>query len=318
MEIEKEAVVIPDRPPVALKRKVDRKVLTSSLRAYLFLVPTFILIIVFSYYPAASALYYSFTSWNGVLVGEWIGLKNFVEMTQDKVLMASLSNMLKVIIWSLAITLTVPLFVAELIDSLRNGRAQYWYRLAFVVPIVVPHVVTLLVWRFIYDPDIGLLTGLLTSLGFEVNTRWLGDPNLALYCLMFIGFPFAAGTNVLIYLAGLQAIDSEIRDSARLDGATGWRRLRHIDLPLLRGQIRLLGILAMIGSIQGFGAQLVLTRGGPGYATMVPGMWMYDQAFSYSRMGYAAAIGTTMFIVILILTFVSMRMMRSTTEYVAR
>jgi len=212
----------------------------------------------------------------------------------------------------------VPLLVAELIYALRNNRAQYWYRLLFVAPIVVPFVVTLLVWRFIYDPDLGLLNALLDRLGISFQSRWLGDPDLALYCLLFIGFPFAAGTNVLIYLAGLQSIGESVIDAAKLDGATGLRRMISIDLPLIMGQVRLLGILSLIGGIQGFGAQLVLTRGGPGYATMVPGMWMYETAFSYSRMGYASAIGTSMFIVILGLTLVIMRSVESSTDYTAR
>ena len=302
----------------ARKRVLNRRLVFSSLQAYLFLLPTFALIGLFSYYPAVLALYHSLTNWNGVLLADYVGFDNFREMVRDKVLLASLSNMLTVSIWSLVVTLTVPLLVAELIYSLRNSRAQYWYRLLFVAPIVVPFVVTLLVWRFIYDPDLGLLNALLPRLGIAFHSRWLGDPKLALYCLLCIGFPFAAGTNVLIYLAGLQSIGESVMDAAKLDGALGLRRIINIDLPLIIGQVRLLGILSLIGGIQGFGAQLVLTRGGPGYATMVPGMWMYETAFSYSRMGYASAIGTSMFIVILGLTLVIMRSMQSSTEYNAR
>jgi ABC-type sugar transport system permease subunit len=300
------------------KRGVSRRLVLATLQAYLFLLPTFALIGLFSYYPAVLALYHSLTDWNGVLLAKYVGLDNFREMLRDQVLMASLSNMLKVVCWSVLITLTVPLLVAELIYSVRSHRAQYWYRLLFVAPIVVPFVVTLLVWRFIYDPDLGLLNALLDRLGLEFQSRWLGDPKLALYCLLFIGFPFAAGTNVLIYLAGLQGIGDSVIDAAKLDGAIGLRRIISIDLPLIMGQVRLLGILSLIAAIQGFGAQLVLTRGGPGYATMVPGMWMYETAFSYSRMGYASAIGTSMFIVILGLTLVIMRSVESSTEFNAK
>lgn len=309
------------RPAVqtrANKKGINRRLLISSLQAYLFLLPTFALIGVFSYYPALLALYHSLTDWNGILLADYVGLNNFREMLNDQVLQASLGNMVTVAIWSLVVTLTVPLLVAELIYALRNNRAQYWYRLLFVAPIVVPFVVTLLVWRFIYDPDLGLLNALLERLGISFQSRWLGDPDLALYCLLFIGFPFAAGTNVLIYLAGLQSIGESVIDAAKLDGATGLRRIISIDLPLIMGQVRLLGILSLIGGIQGFGAQLVLTRGGPGYATMVPGMWMYETAFSYSRMGYASAIGTSMFVVILGLTLVIMRSVESSTDYTAR
>jgi raffinose/stachyose/melibiose transport system permease protein len=305
---------VAERPKVARSRM---KLLRSSLLAYAFLLPTFALIAVFAYYPAFSALYHSFTNWNGVLIAKWIGISNFREMTHDRVLLASLGNMVKVAVFVLVLNLTVPLAVAELIFSLRSTVAQYWYRLVFVVPIVVPWVVTLLVWRFIYDPDIGLLTSAATALGIELHTRFLGDPKIALYCLMAIGFPWAAGTNVLIYTAGLQGIGEQIHDSGKLDGATGFKRVFYLDLPLILGQIRLLAVLAVIGGIQGYGAQLVLTNGGPGYATMVPGMWMYQTAFAYSRMGYASAIGTSMFVVIMGLTLLVMRSLRPSTDFMA-
>ena len=293
------------------------RLIKTSLTAWLFLLPTFILILVFSYFPAFSALYHSFTDWNGFAEPRFILFDNFEQMMTDRVMLASLRNMLIVSGWSLLVALIPPLVVAELIDSLRSARAQYWYRLLFVVPIVVPLVVTLYVWNFIYDPDIGLVKTVFDSFGWDLQTRMLGDFNNALYFLMLIGFPFASGVNVLIYLAGLQNIDQEVRDSAQLDGATAWRRVLYIDLPLLKGQIRLLGILALIGGIQGFQAQYVLTDGGPGYATMVPGMWMYRQGYNYAEMGYASAIGTTMFVLILILTIFSMHRFRSQTEYVA-
>lgn len=296
------------------RKKLNRQLVINSLHAYLFLLPTFILIGVFSYYPAVGALYYSLTNWNGLLKARFIGLANFQEMIRDQVLLESISNMVIVSIWSVVVTLTVPLLVAELIYAVRSARTQYWYRLAFIVPIVVPSVVTLLVWRYIYDPDFGLLTAFLGGIGLPSDSRWLGDPDLALYCLMFIGFPFAAGTNVLIYLAGLENIGESVLDAAAIDGAVGLRRILSIDVPLILGQIRLLGILAVISAIQGFGVQMVLTQGGPGYATMVPGMWMYQTAFSYSRMGYASAIGTSMFILILFLTLASRRFASSDVE----
>lgn len=296
---------------VVLKRIHPPRRIIESMVPYLFLLPTFALILVFSYYPAASALYHSFTDWNAITTPQFLGINNFAEMVRDKVLLASVGNMLKVAIWGLLITLTAPLLVAELIYAVRSSRWQYWYRLLFIVPIVVPGVVILLVWSFIYNPDVGLFTSLFKAFGIEINTRWLGDPKIAMYCLMFIGFPFAAGTNVLIYLAGLQGIDDAIIDAATLDGAVGLKRVRFIDLPMIMGQIRLLAVLSIIGGIQGYGSQLVLTNGGPGYSTMVPGMWMYQTAFMYSRMGYASAIGTTMFILILGLTLITMRSTRT-------
>lgn len=290
----------------------------NTLTAWLFLVPTFVLLFLFSYYPAVSALFHSLTDWSGLYPYEnFLLLENFSELISDRAILTSLRNMALVMIWSLFSSLVPALLVAVMIDSLRSGRAQYWYRLLFVAPIVVPLVVTLNVWSFIYDPDIGLVKTIFDANGWELQTRMLGDPHNAMYFLLFIGFPWVSGVNVLIFLAGLQAIDQEIRDSAQLDGATGFRRFLYIDLPLLLGQIKLIGILAVINGIQGFHAQFILTRGGPGYATMVPGMWMYIQGYNYYRMGYSSAIGSVMFILILMLSMFILQRFRSPAEHVA-
>lgn len=298
--------------------RVSPRLLRSSITAWIFLLPAFALMLMFSYYPALSALIHSFTNWTGLYPPEdFIFLDNFQELLTDRTVRASITNMTIVMVWSLFTAVLPALLVSAMIDSLRSNRAQYWYRLLFVAPIVVPLVVTLNVWSFIYDPDIGLVKNIFDSFGWDLQTRMLGDPRYAIYFLVAIGFPWVSGVNVLIFLAGLAAIDQEVRDSAHLDGATGLRRFWHIDLPLLRGQIKLLGILAVINGIQGFHAQFILTRGGPGYATMVPGMWMYIQGYNYYRMGYSSAIGSVMFILILILSMFILQRFRSPTEHVA-
>jgi raffinose/stachyose/melibiose transport system permease protein len=132
--------------------------------------------------------------------------------------------------------------------------------------------------------------------------------------LMFMGFPWVGGFGLLIYYAGLQNISSDVFDSARIDGATGWTRFRFVDLPLLLGQIKLLVVLGFIGGLQGFQTQLLLTNGGPGYSTMVPGMHLYQNAITFDRMGYACAIGVALFVVILAITYINMKYIRSSAE----
>ena len=131
------------------------------------------------------------------------------------------------------------------------------------------------------------------------------------------GFPWVSGIAVLIYLAALNNIGEELFDAARIDGALGFTRVRTIDFPLVLGQVKLLSVLAIIGSLQGYAMQLVLTKGGPGYATEVPGLVMYQEAFSYQRLGYACALGLVLFVVILALTYINLRYIRSSVEYEA-
>jgi raffinose/stachyose/melibiose transport system permease protein len=130
-----------------------------------------------------------------------------------------------------------------------------------------------------------------------------------------VGFPWIAGINFLIYLAGLQGIPTEVMDAAAVDGATGFRRFWLIDLRLIMGQIKLLVILSVVFSLQSFVLILIMTNGGPGYASMVPGLLMYKAAFQDGRFGYACAIGTVLFVVIFALTYINMRYIRSETDH---
>ena len=284
--------------------------------SYLFLLPTFVLIILFSYYPIFSALGHSFTEWRGSGESSWVGLANFREMARDDVLGEATGNALKLLAAGLVITLTAPLLAAELIFSLRHPRHQYLYRVLFLVPMVVPGVVILLIWGFLYDDNLGLINRTLGTLGLaRLQQSWLGDTHIALYSLMFMGFPWVGGFALLIYYAGLQNIPGDVFDAARIDGAVGWSRFRMIDLPLLLGQIKLLVVLGFIGGLQSFQTQLLLTNGGPAYSTTVPGIHLYQNAIQFDRMGYACAIGVALFLVILGITYLNLRYLRSSTEY---
>ena len=172
-------------------------------------------------------------------------------------------------------------------------------------------VVTILIWQFIYDPYAGVLNSVLRAVGLGGLTQnWLGDPRIALYSVMGSAFPFIGGVAVLIYLAGLQSITTEIFDAAAIDGAHGMRRFFTIDLPLIMGQIKLNLVLAIIGGVQNFAGILILTNGGPAGATEVPGLYMYNVAFQYGKIGYASAIGVLIFLCIHVLTFLNMRYLR--------
>lgn len=281
---------------------------------YLFLLPTFALLLTFNYYPALSALFHSFFQWNGANFMEWNGLNNFVRIFQDEVMRTAFKNMFILSGFQLLISISFPLLAATLIFHLKDLKFAYFYRVMYVVPMVVPGMVTLMIWRFIYNPQIGLLNTLLRELGMPTRV-WLGDFQYALYAIIFMGFPWIAGTSMLIYLAGLQGIESSLLDAAAIDGASGVKRFWYIELPLVTSQIKLIVVLTLIGAIQGFANVLVMTGGGPGTTTMVPGLWLYKNAMNYNKMGYACAIGTFLFIVTMALTFLNLRFVQSSAEF---
>jgi ABC-type sugar transport system permease subunit len=280
---------------------------TSIVVIALMLAPTLVLLALFNYYPAVLGLSRAFTRWETGEDPQWIGLSNFVAMWHDEFLHLSLRNLLVLLVANVLKTLTMPLLVAELLMSLRSPRWQYVMRTAFILPMVVPGMVTMLLWSFIYDGSVGLLNQILETLGMGGLTRsWLGDSGTALWAIIGIGFPWAGGLALLIYLASLNAISGDVWDSCQVDGVGGLKRVWYVDLPLLLPQVRLLVILTLIGVLQDFGSILVLTGGGPGLATHVPALHMYFQAFRFGHMGYAAAIGLTLFVAIFTLSLLNL------------
>jgi len=306
--------------PTSLAPRGKKKSLATRLRnyapIYLFLLPTFLLLSIFTFYPIVSAFWHAFFRWTG-LTSEFVGLGNFREMFMvDRAFQASLPNVLKLTAFRLAVAMTVPLLAAEVIFSLRSSRMAYFWRVLLVVPMVVPFVVMVLVWLFIYDPQGGVINTILRSLGLDDWTQlWLGDIRLALWCVGFFGFPWVSGLNLLIYLAGLDSIPHELFDAAAIDGANRIRRFFSVDIPMIMGQVKLIFIMTLITQLQNFQDILIFTNGGPGHATMVPGLVLYHSAFFYNKMGYASAIGVFLFIIIFVITVINMRFIRSDIEY---
>lgn len=291
----------------------------ANRTVYLFLAPSFLLMLLFSYYPFLSAIQHSFTRWTVGGVSRFVGLNNFIELAGDDIFRTALVNLLLLSAFAIVVNVTAPLFAAELVFNMKSARLQYASRALLVFPMVVPFIVMVLVWGFIYDAEVGIINQFLSLVGLEELRRaWLGDQRFALPAMMFIGFPWVGGFSLLIYLSGLQAISSEILDSALIDGVNVVKRFWFIDLPMVLGQVKLILILSVINSLQSFGVQLILTEGGPGFATLVPGLYMYNMAFWYARMGYATTIGFVLFILIFGLTYLNFKGIRVETEYVAR
>ncbi len=267
--------------------------------AYFFVLPAVALILLFSYYPALMAFYYSLTDFSLRSVTEFVGLANYRKiLTNDFYFRVGFGNLALILVFSLLKTLTVPLLVAELIFRLRNSVHQYVFRTLFVLPAVVPGLITVYLWRMVYDPYAGLLNETLRAVGLsQWTTAWLGNESTALWAIIAAGFPYISAFPFLIFMGGLLNISTEMYDAARMDGAGWWRQFWHIDVPLLTPQTRLLLFFTLAGAIQGFAQVYIYTRGGPGYATYVPGLQMYYQ-IAEGDFGYASAIGVVLFAII--------------------
>ena len=275
-----------------------------------------VLALVFDYYPALSGLYLSLT--NTMMVGiaaHFVGLANYVYLFTNAVFLDSLWHMAVLAFARIVIDTLVPLVVAEMIFHLGNGRWRYTYRVLFLLKMLVPGMVVVEVWGYILSVN-GLLDKVLSFFGLPVSgLGWLVDQHTALGSIILIGFPWVAGVGILIYYAGLSTINTELLDAAAVDGSQGFHRVWHVDLPLIVGQMKLMIILSAIGALQGYYAQFLLTQGGPGWTTMVPGYFMYQSAFINSEMGLASAVGVFLFVVIFAITLVNFKFVRSSQDF---
>jgi len=266
--------------------------------------------IVFSYYPAASALYHSFFNWEPGYASPFTGIENYRQILSDSIFWHSFVNVGKLFLFGITVALVVPFMVAELLIRLKSARLQYVFRALLILPMTFPGIVTILLWSFMFNPDTGLLNTVLHLLGSHATVNWIGSPSIALYSLMLMGIPWVAGVTFLLMLSGLQAIPLEIFAAASVDGATGIRRILHIDIPLLLPVLRILLVLSIVGWLQNITVMLVLTNGGPDYATMVPALWAYLQAFTFGNWGYAAALSSVLFVLMAGLSIVAWKMVR--------
>jgi raffinose/stachyose/melibiose transport system permease protein len=298
-------------------------------RLYLLVLPALIMVATFAYFPAASAIYHGFFDWAGGETKQFIGWTNFRRALSDEVLWGAFGTVSVLMVFNV-VKMIPSIAMAVVIHRLKSDRWQYAYRALLVVPMIVPSLVTLFIWKFFFDPNLGVLNRVLDSTGGKsalvwldqlfgwgvfhegVPIGWLSQPELVLPALFIWGFPWMGAVGVLIYLAGLQGIGQEVYEAAELDGIGPVGKFFYIELPLILTQVRLSLILLVIGTLQGYGLQLLLLgdSGGPAGRGMTPGLWMYNRAFIAGEFGYACAIGMILFFFILVLTVINNRYVR--------
>ncbi len=295
-------------PGVAAK---PRRPLSSYLGRYLpwlLLAPVLIHLAVFRYAPTIAAFYYSLTDWDGIRVRRLLGLRNFTDLFEDYVFLDGLRNMAIYTTLRVVLLMLFAFVAAEFVVSFRSERARTFWKILFVIPIVVPVAVTYLLWGFIFNPQNGMLNMLLTSIGLsDWALPWLGTSATALYSIAFVQFPFVAGLSFLIFVSALEGIPRDVKDACEVEGCGRLRRVFAVDIPMLRGSLIFVAVILVLGGIQAVEPQLILTRGGPGTATESPGWYVYRAAFQYGEFGLAAAAGVIIALVGLVFSYYTVR-----------
>ena len=274
--------------------------------------PSLLLIGIFSYYPALRSLIGGFYAWNGFSPPTYAGLSQFKQYVSSPTFAPEMRHVLVLVFGSIAITLVSQFGAAEVVTHLpaRMGRVVKY---VLILPIVFPPLVLIEIWDYLLEPGTGLIDRGLADVGLP-HPAWLSDPHTALIGILLIGFPWISNLGFLIFLGGLQNLPREVIDATKVDGAGLVQRTFLVDIPLLLPQFRIVVILSGIFAVQNFVPILLLTNGGPGTATLVPGLDMYQSAFQNDQYGYGMAIGTLLFFAMLAFTLVAMRALRPRTS----
>lgn len=294
-------------------KETARKIWKAKI-AYLFLAPLLIGTVCFCYYPPILAIVRSFTNWE---IGSsnaafTFSFDNYVRLFQDQVFLDSIWNMLYINIPKLLIGIVVPLIMAEMLFWVKRKKLSAVYRVLILLPIITPGVINTYIWTYIYRTD-GLLNSFINLFGVNIDISWLNNAKTVIPAIIFMGFPWIGGTSVLIYMSGLMNIPTEVGEAARLDGAKTLRVIWSLHLPAILGQIRYFLVFGLIGAFQDYGIQVVLSGSGAvqkdiiNSAIMVPGYYMYRQAFSQGDLGYACSIGSIIFLFVMIITAITFK-----------
>jgi len=278
-----------------------------------FVAPNFILLSVFTFWPLIYSFFLSFRKWNMIApTKEFVGLSNYGKMIADSVYWQVSRNTLYLAGGAVFIKLVLALALALLLNQRLGGRAVY--RAIIFSPTFTTSVAVAMVWSWIFDPFYGLLRVPLNLLGLA-SPRWLSDIRWTIPAIIIVTIWQGLGYDMVIFLAGLQSIPTDLYEAARVDGATGWRLFRNITFPLLSPTTFFLVITSTIGAMKAFDIVAVMTGGGPMNSSNVYVYYLYQNAFRWFKSGYASAMAVVLFLVILMITLVQVRLSRRWVHY---
>jgi multiple sugar transport system permease protein len=278
--------------------------------AYLFLAPGLLVFSVFSLFALAFIVYLTFHEWEIIAPEKpFVGLQNYRDLLHDERFRQSVFNTFYFTGAMVPLQMLAGLGIALLLNTGLRGRALL--RTFYYLPCVTPFVVSAIVWKWFYNGDFGIFNFYLLKAGLiEKPLGFLSDENLAMPSVILMSVWSQTGFAMIVYLAGLQAIPEELYEAARVDGAGPIARLRHITIPMLRPTTVFLAVIGIIFAMQQFVQLFVMTRGGPVHRTTTMLFYIYESAFNFYEMGYAATLAFALFLLLLVFTVLQLRIYR--------
>lgn len=278
----------------------------------LFASPWILGFFIFLAYPVLASFLYSFTNFSILRPPKWVGISNYVELAHDDVFYTTLKNTLLYAAASVPLASVIAICLALLLNTKVRGVSVY--RTMFFLPTLVPQVALGVLFLWIFNGDYGILTAAFRAVHVPAP-NWLGDPAWAKWTLVLISM-WGCGQAMIIYLAGLQDVPLSLYEAAEIDGAKAWAKTKNVTLPMISPVILFNVIMGIIGALQVFALPYVMFPGGaPARSTYFYAMYLFDNAFTYQRMGYACAMGWIMFVIILVLTLVSLKVSEKHVHY---
>jgi multiple sugar transport system permease protein len=260
----------------------------------IFCSPAILGLLVFTLYPVLRALQQSFTSSTMLTPGRWLGFGNYRDLLTDENFLKSLYNTLYILVWSVPLGIVVALGLALLLNLRVRGRSVY--RVIFFLPSIVPLVASAVIWTYVFNPQYGILNSALAMVGIE-GPSWLSDPDWAKPALIIVAV-WGVGGLMVILLAGVQDVPTQLYEQAKIDGAGPFARFRNVTLPFMSPHLLFALVTGLIAGFQYFTEVFVFTSGSgsPAGSTMVAGLYLYQNAFSYFKIGYASAMAWVLFV----------------------
>ena len=289
----------------------------ETFAAYLFLLPSLIILLIFAFFPVVFSIVASFTRWNLPYRPVWTGLGNYLYLFTNKVgwvaFRQAMVNTAYFTLGSVPLNMVISLFLALLLNQKLRGVGLF--RTAYFLPTITSTVAMSVVWMWLYHPaNYGLFNSVLLRLGLPTQ-RWLRDPVLAMPAVIAMGIWHGMGYNVIIFLAGLQNVPAQLYEAARIDGASTWQQFRKITWPLLSPTTFYILVIGVINAMQAFSQMHVMTQGGPLGRTTTLVYLLYHEAFESFAMGRASALACILFVMLLLLTLLQFRMAGSKVHY---
>jgi ABC-type sugar transport system permease subunit len=286
----------------------------EDLTGWAFAAPFVILFGVFLAFPILASFILSFTSFGlrdlaNPIGTTFVGLKNYIDLLGDAKFWTSLLNTFYFVVVGVPLTLALGLLIA---NALNRGvtRFRTAFRVGYYLPVITSIVAIAVVWRFLLNPDVGLVNMLLRSVGIN-GPAWLADPVLAMPSIIAMAVWRNLGFAMVVFLAGLQAIPASLYEAASIDGAGRWQAFRFVTIPMLKPTILFMTVITTIGYLQLFEEPFVMTNGGPLDKTLSVTMYMYQQGFTFFHQGYASAVAYVLFVIVAIVAFLQFKFLRS-------